>query len=99
MTDLCRMTATAASRLIRAGRLSATELMAACLDRISRRESTVRAFAYFNPTHSMARAVVRATDAGPPRRRDGSVQPRAASFFSPSFLLAVTTKPLKGLAT
>jgi Asp-tRNA(Asn)/Glu-tRNA(Gln) amidotransferase A subunit family amidase len=48
MTDTADLTATAALAAIRAGRLSATELMEACLDRIAQREPEIRAFAWFD---------------------------------------------------
>ncbi|MBV9784109.1 MAG: amidase [Acidisphaera sp.] len=49
MSDYHRLTATAATRLMREGRLSAAALMEACLDRIAQREPAVRVFAHFDP--------------------------------------------------
>jgi Asp-tRNA(Asn)/Glu-tRNA(Gln) amidotransferase A subunit family amidase len=48
MRDLARLTATEAVLLIRDGKLSAAELMEACLARIAEREGAVRAFAWFD---------------------------------------------------
>ncbi|HME26756.1 MAG TPA: amidase [Acetobacteraceae bacterium] len=48
MQDPARLTATAAARLIRDGRLRPVELMEACLARIAAREPAVRAFAWFD---------------------------------------------------
>jgi Asp-tRNA(Asn)/Glu-tRNA(Gln) amidotransferase A subunit family amidase len=61
MQDLEKLTATAASRLMRDGRLRPIELMEACLARISEREGSVRAFAWFDPD-----AARRAAAAAPP---------------------------------
>ncbi len=47
-TELHQLTATAAMRRIRAGKLHPTELMQACLARIAEREPTVRAFTWFD---------------------------------------------------
>ena len=60
MTDTADLTATAALAAIRAGRLSATDLMEACLDRIAAREGTIRAFAWLDPDAGAARARPRA---------------------------------------
>jgi len=49
MSDAARLSATEAARRIRAGRLSPTELMEACLDRIATREPQIRAFAWLDP--------------------------------------------------
>jgi Asp-tRNA(Asn)/Glu-tRNA(Gln) amidotransferase A subunit family amidase len=49
MSDAARLTATEAARRIRAGRLSAMELMEACLGRIAEREPHIHAFAYLDP--------------------------------------------------
>jgi Asp-tRNA(Asn)/Glu-tRNA(Gln) amidotransferase A subunit family amidase len=46
--ELHQMTATEATRRIRAGRLDPAELMQACLARIASREPVVRAFAWFD---------------------------------------------------
>lgn len=47
-SDLHQLTATEATRRIRAGRLHPMDLMQACLARIAEREPTVRAFAWFD---------------------------------------------------
>ena len=49
MQEPSRLTAIAAARLIREGRLRPDELMESCLARIDEREAVVRAFACFNP--------------------------------------------------
>ncbi|MYZ49191.1 amidase [Propylenella binzhouense] len=49
------------ARLVAAGELSSTELVAACLDRIAAREEDVQAWASLDPEHAMAQA--RACDA------------------------------------
>ena len=56
MNDFWRMTATESSRRIRDGRLTASELMAACLERAAARESVVHAFIHLDPAAAMARA-------------------------------------------
>ncbi len=56
MTDLARLTATDAAKLMAAGDLTSEALAIACLDRIAAREPEVKAFAYFNPDHVMAQA-------------------------------------------
>ncbi|MDA8050295.1 MAG: amidase [Rhodospirillales bacterium] len=63
MSDPSRLTATAAARLIREGRLRPEALMEACLARIAFRESDVRAFAWFDP--AAARAGAAAARPGP----------------------------------
>lgn len=67
MTELADLTATEAARRIRTGRLTATELMEAQLDRITAREPALRAFAWFNPAQALAaaHAVDRAGASGP----------------------------------
>lgn len=52
MTDTADLTATEALAAIRAGRLSAADLMEACLDRIAAREAEVRAFAWLDPAQA-----------------------------------------------
>lgn len=47
-TDLHKLTATEAMRRIRGGKLHPEELVQACLARIAERDSTVRAFAWFD---------------------------------------------------
>lgn len=49
MTEPNRMTVTEAARAIAAGRLSATDLMEACLARAAAREPVVRAFVHLDP--------------------------------------------------
>lgn len=48
MTETADLTATDALAAIRAGRLTATDYLEACLDRIAAREGTVRAFTWFD---------------------------------------------------
>lgn len=52
MTDPAQLTATEAARAIAAGRLSATELMEACLARAAAREPVVRAFVHLDPAQA-----------------------------------------------
>jgi len=61
MTDPADLSAAEAARRIRAGRLTATALMEAHLDRIAAREPLVRAFTWFEPARALAAA--RAVDA------------------------------------
>ncbi|HET8997633.1 MAG TPA: amidase, partial [Acetobacteraceae bacterium] len=61
--DPAGLTATEAVRRIRDGRLSAMELMEACLARIAARDPVVRAFAWFDA--AAARDAARAAPAGP----------------------------------
>jgi Asp-tRNA(Asn)/Glu-tRNA(Gln) amidotransferase A subunit family amidase len=61
--DLTGLTAGAAARLIRDGKLRPEALMGAYLDRIAIRDPTVRAFAHFDPAH--ARAEAAAARSGP----------------------------------
>jgi len=49
--DLWRLTAIAAARLIRAGKVHPIDLSEACLARIAEREPGVRAFVYFDPEY------------------------------------------------
>jgi len=49
MTELADLSATEAARRLRAGSLSATELMEALLDRIAAREEALRVFAWLDP--------------------------------------------------
>lgn len=67
MTELADLTATEAAHRIRTGRLTATELTEAQLDRIAAREPTLRAFAWFDARQALAaaRAVDRAGAGGP----------------------------------
>src|SRR5271166_3368436 len=66
MQDPARLTATAATRLIRAGRLRPETLMESCLARIATREPEVRAFAHLDPAQAR-----RAAAAAPPGRLHG----------------------------
>jgi Asp-tRNA(Asn)/Glu-tRNA(Gln) amidotransferase A subunit family amidase len=61
--DVHRLTATEAVRRIRAGTLSPSDLVEACLERIAAREPTVHAFAWFDA--DAARAAARAARPGP----------------------------------
>lgn len=63
MSDIADLSATAALAAIRAGRLSAIELMEACLDRIAAKEGAVRAFAWLDP--ALARRSAAAARPGP----------------------------------
>jgi len=63
--DLRRLGAAEAARLIAAGDLSSAALVAACLERITEREETVRAWAHLDARAALAQA--RARDAEPPR--------------------------------
>jgi len=56
VTDLCRLTATDAARLLAAREITSQTLVKACLDRIVAREPEVRAFAHLDPDHAMAQA-------------------------------------------
>ena len=63
--DLRRLGAAEAARRIAAGDLSSAALVAACLERITEREETVRAWAHLDARAALAQA--RARDAEPPR--------------------------------
>jgi Asp-tRNA(Asn)/Glu-tRNA(Gln) amidotransferase A subunit family amidase len=63
MEDPSRLTAAAASKLMRDGRLKPVELLEACLARIAEREGMVRAFAWFDP--DAARRALAAAPPGP----------------------------------
>jgi Asp-tRNA(Asn)/Glu-tRNA(Gln) amidotransferase A subunit family amidase len=56
MTNLIDLTACDALELLRAGKISATELVRACLDRIALQEPVIGAWAYLNPDHALAAA-------------------------------------------
>lgn len=58
-----RLTATEATALISAGRLSSSALVQSCLDRIAMRESTVHAWADLNPAAAMDQARARDAEA------------------------------------
>src|SRR3978361_1819188 len=62
-TDLTRLTATAAVRLIQDGKPRPEALMDAYLDQIAARDPTVKAFAHLNP--AQARAAAAAAPKGP----------------------------------
>ena len=63
--DPCRLGAAEAARRIAAGELSSAALVAACLERISEREGTVRAWAHLDAGAALAQA--RERDAEAPR--------------------------------
>ena len=65
--DLRRLGAAEAARLIAAGDLSSAALVAACLERITEREETVRAWAHLDAGAALAQA--RERDAEAPRGR------------------------------
>ncbi|MGG5809635.1 amidase [Falsiroseomonas sp. CW058] len=65
MTAPERLGAAEARRAIAAGRLTATALLEACLERIAARDGAVAAWAFLDPGAARARA--RALDAGPDR--------------------------------
>ena len=54
--DPTQLTATEAARLIAARRISAEDLVVACLARIEQRERTVRAWAYIDKQHALRQA-------------------------------------------
>ncbi len=57
MTDeLCKLTATEASRLITDGEISAENLVKSCLDRVAARENTIGAWEHIEPEAVMAQA-------------------------------------------
>ena len=56
MNDLNLLSAAEAVRLIAAGRITAEQLVRACLDRIAARESEVRAWAHCDPDAAIAQA-------------------------------------------
>jgi Asp-tRNA(Asn)/Glu-tRNA(Gln) amidotransferase A subunit family amidase len=66
VTDLARLTATAAQNLLATGDITSEQLVKACLDRIAAREPQVKAFAYLDPDNALAQA--RAADVA---RRSG----------------------------
>lgn len=63
MMELNRQSATTLARMIRSGETTASAVMAAHLDRIAARETSVGAFAYLDAEHAMERA--RAADHQP----------------------------------
>lgn len=65
---LTRLSALEAAALIRAGNLTSTELVTACLDRIAEREPTVRAWAHLDREHALEQA----------RARDAALEDAAA---------------------
>src|SRR5438309_6132435 len=65
MSDPLSLSARDAAREITAGRLSATTLVAACLERITAREPVVGAWHHLDPDAALAAA--RRCDASPPR--------------------------------
>jgi Asp-tRNA(Asn)/Glu-tRNA(Gln) amidotransferase A subunit family amidase len=66
VTDLTKLTATDASKLMAAGKLTSEQLTKACIDRIAAREPEVKAFAYFDADNAMdqARRIDRARASG-----------------------------------
>jgi len=56
MTETADLTATETARRLRAGTLTATAVMEACLDRVRQREPVLRAFAHLDPAAALARA-------------------------------------------
>lgn len=54
--DLQRLSVTDAAVLVRDGRVTSTDLVAAALDRIGRREPEIRAWAYLDPDHALEQA-------------------------------------------
>jgi amidase len=65
MTDLNKLTATAAAQQIAAGAITSEALVRACLDRIGEREAVVGAWAWLDPDRALAAA--REKDKGPRR--------------------------------
>ena len=61
MTDLAKLTATAAMQQINSGDITSEQLTQACLNRIAAREPEVKAFAHFDAEHALTQA--RAADA------------------------------------
>lgn len=56
MTDLSRLTAVAAARLLAAGDITSEQLMKACLARIAEREPQVKAFAHIDADYALEQA-------------------------------------------
>ncbi len=56
MTDLARLTATAAQKLLASRDITSEQLVKACVDRIAAREPEVKAFAHFDPDYAMTQA-------------------------------------------
>ena len=56
VTDLARLTATAAAKLLAAGEITSEQLMKACLARIAEREPEVKAFAHLNTDYALEQA-------------------------------------------
>ena len=54
--DIALMSATEAAAAIRAGRISAEDLVGACLDRIAATEEQIGAWAYLDPDHALKQA-------------------------------------------
>ena len=69
MDSLDMLSATEAAARIAAGTLTSESLVAACLERISQRESGVQAWAAIDPDFALAQA--RACDQAPPRTPRG----------------------------
>ncbi|MGV6874217.1 amidase [Pseudochelatococcus sp. B33] len=56
MTDLTRLTASEAARLIRSGELTSVALVSACLDRIEALDAGTGAWAFVDPDHALDQA-------------------------------------------
>ncbi len=56
MTDLARLTATAAMKRLNSSDITSEQLTRACLDHIAKREAEVKAFAHLDPEHALAQA-------------------------------------------
>lgn len=67
VSEIARMSATAASAAIHAGELTSEALVTACLERIAQREEEVRAWAWIDPGQALVQA--RAADRAKPRSR------------------------------
>src|SRR5678815_1469468 len=55
-TELWRLTAAEAAERIRTGRMSAAELVGACLQRVEETEPKVEAWTFLDPEHALAQA-------------------------------------------
>jgi Asp-tRNA(Asn)/Glu-tRNA(Gln) amidotransferase A subunit family amidase len=56
VTDLARLTAIAASKLLASGEITSQQLTQACLDRIAAREPEIKAFAHLDPEYALQQA-------------------------------------------
>jgi Asp-tRNA(Asn)/Glu-tRNA(Gln) amidotransferase A subunit family amidase len=57
-TKPCDLTITEASKLIARGKLSATELVKSCLERIDAREKTIKAWAFLDREGALKQAAI-----------------------------------------